>query len=655
MASKVAIEFFHKLAFGLGDDAPSPASPKPSGQLSAKPAATPTLPAAPAAKQQSTAATPAANPAAPTPAQTHLKQQQAYAAPINDRNDFWQATANNVEQTGAGSTLSDVGSGIANFGGMLGNGLKSVALHAASVPMAIGGMLTTSDKDIAEARADYARHPTDVPYTSPLSAVNTHELAKGAWRDAQNSAGALWSLTYPRHERQATNSNDANTLAAQYGQIGLSPQPVAAASEVGRNGADAALGLLTTTGPAAVAKVPYLTGALSKLPAVSRAIAPVRASSQVRPGLQQLGAKAMAPLLPVGVANSPRSYQNLTQSSADVANELVSNAENDVVAEQQRLADAPEPAPPPELANISQGINATKGPDGKVPHGPPSPILSQPTAAAKDLVTKNPPEAKAQAEAAKARVEETLAKNKTLAAEAASWAKTGEVGQNTLNGAYSAVSKMVQDPSQIMPTLQNLSTPEMLGLGLGLGAGALGLMNLLGGKGGLGSMLMMLLGGGAAIAALGNNASGGQLGNYLGGMGADLSGAFNIYTASPDSPEYAKQVAETAMTMPAVQSALPGIQKKLDKSNAGVGGAIASATGGRAPLLGWAAQQAQSGINSLTGGDVGGINAAIKTETQRQAREELLPYMPWLKDKPELLDNVFKELVAKGGLQAKYL
>ena len=134
----------------------------------------------------------------------------------------------------------------------------------------------------------------------------------------------------------------------------------------------------------------------------------------------------------------------------------------------------------------------------------------------------------------------------------------------------------------------------------------------------------------------------------------------SIYTADPNSRTYAKDVASTALTMPSVQAALPGIQKRLDKSNAGVAGVVTDATKGWLPSfnsygLGGLASGAQSLANRVTGGDVGGINAKLRTETQLQAREELLQSMPWLKDKPQVADAVFKELVAQGGLNAKYL
>ena len=443
MTAKVAIAFFQKLAFELGAaDTPSvppvppvpPISPASGPKLPAAPT-TPKLTAAPARGPKLKAAPPApqlpAAPVTPRPTPALAAQPDANtrnAARINGLNNGVTSMVDAVESTRAGKYLVEAGTGMGNFFGGVGNTAKGLAGHSLANSAAIAEAVNpyTDYKKIDKYEAS---QPAGVPKASPLMSRNLREIARGAMSDAGNSFGTMWGMTYPKHERQYQNSDQANTLAAQYDQIGQTPEWLANTTAFSRGTADIALSALPTAGLAAPVAA---AGAVPK-------------AMQVGSALKAVATPISKATIPAGIAAAPGAAQAFTQPMADTTNEIMRSID-------------PTYEPPAELATIGQSINSNVGPDGKVVSNPPSAILTPHTDAAKQLVTQDPAAAKQQADAAKAQMDKTLAGNKALASEAASWAKTGEVGQNTLNGAYKAVAGMVQDPSQILPTLQSMST-----------------------------------------------------------------------------------------------------------------------------------------------------------------------------------------------------
>lgn len=172
------------------------------------------------------------------------------------------------------------------------------------------------------------------------------------------------------------------------------------------------------------------------------------------------------------------------------------------------------------------------------------------------FVSQNPELAQQYGEQAAGAMQQSL-QSEAGQAELGSLNETGQLSPAGQNQAVDTLQNQDQlDPESAWGIFDKMSGWEHLALWSGLGLSAIGLLNMLGGEGGLGSIVMALLGGGAA---LGGAASAGILGEGAQGMAqgamqqaSDFIGGFNQPADSgpgaagsqpgspqPDSPQLA--------------------------------------------------------------------------------------------------------------------
>lgn len=220
-----------------------------------------------------------------------------------------------------------------------------------------------------------------------------------------------------------------------------------------------------------------------------------------------------------------------------------------------------------------------------------SPLTSDAVAQAKDLLSKNPDAVKQVAAGTEKQVQDAVADPKIKDEVGKALSGKG-FGPNILNNAVTALMKVVEDPKQIGPMLQAMSPAEVVGLGLGLTFTAMGVMQLLSGKGGLGSIITTIAGLGAAGAAFGNANSATPAFPH-GPSGNDLIG--NIMSAF-GAADQTKANTQGAIAAGAVQP-----QTNSPQSGQGVAGGAQSDT--KAPGAGQASQLSPEVAAALAGLD----------------------------------------------------
>jgi len=154
------------------------------------------------------------------------------------------------------------------------------------------------------------------------------------------------------------------------------------------------------------------------------------------------------------------------------------------------------------------------------------------TEKAKEMLHAAPEKVKEIAHGAQSTVTNAL-QNPAIKTDVDIWGKTGEIGQNLMTNATNMLSSVVQDPKQIPEILKNMQPAEIVGAGLGLSALAIGVMRLLGGQGGLGSVLLSMLGAAGAVAATGNAFGRGNAGGAATGAPAEAAAAAPAPAATP--------------------------------------------------------------------------------------------------------------------------